>query len=145
MFKVLPQMHRLVAQVCETYGVGVAEVIVDTEGVIHHTDGRDTHQPYYIVKLAPNERGWLFISCRPRPGRYCDYSASQNNVTVVIYPHSAHGAPFVIPSWRGKIVPPFELHRHQYHIDRGYMTLQVETDLTERRLIQEYFRTASEA
>ena len=131
MFKVTPQMHRLVQQVCDIYGLEISDVIADTEGVIYHTDGRDAHQPYYIVRLAPNDLNW-------------DYSASQNNVTVVIYPHSAHGAPFVIPSWRGMIVLPEEMHRHQYHIDRGYMTLQVETDYTERRLIQEYNRANAE-
>lgn len=139
MFKVLPQMHRLVSQICETYGVEIAGVIADTEGVKHLSNDRYTHTPYYIVKLAPNERGWTFISCRPIRGKYCDFSASQNNVMVVIYTHTAV---FVLPSWRGYIVPPEQMHRHEYHINKGYMPVKVTTDYIEAKYIADYLDAA---
>ena len=145
MYKILPQMHRLVKQICKEYGLTVADIIIDIEGAADYATSTPNRYPYYIVKLEPNEKDWLFISCRPKRGRYVDFSASQNNVTCVIYPHSAHGEPFVLPSWRGKIVPPEEMHLHRYHIGRGYMDTRYMPDPFERRFIQEYFKAHAEA
>ena len=140
-FKVLPQMHRLVEQACAEYGVEIAEIIADNEGIREWANGRVTHYPYYIVKLRPNAHGWMMISCRPHKGRYIDYSASQNNVTIVIIPHSSNGEDaFVLPSWRGKLVPESDMDKHTYHIKAGYMSVKAGPDLIELQLIQEYFR-----
>lgn len=160
MFKVLPQMHRLVEQVCSTYGVEIAATVVDKENA---AQSASAHFPYYIVKLAPNEHGWRYISCRPHKGRYMDYSKSNNNVTVVAlgkYDYSARSSNVekyagiaspsaffsakdserreVLPSWRGKLVTENELNKHQYQISRGYMLLEAGPDLIEQFLIHKY-------
>lgn len=160
MFKVLPQMHRLVEQVCSTYGVEIAATVVDKENA---AQSASAHFPYYIVQLAPNEQGWRYISCRPHKGRYIDYSKSNNNVTVVAlgkYDYSARSSNAekyagiaspsaffsakdserrkVLPSWRGKLVPESDLIKYQYQISSGYMLLNAATDLIEQALIYKY-------
>lgn len=66
-----------------------------------------------------------------------DFSASQNNVTVVATAIDAGGEErrFVLPSWRGKLVPEGELDKHTYHIKRGYMLTTVEPDFIEEKFI----------
>lgn len=147
MFKVLPQMHRLVEQVCSTYGVEIAATVVDKENA---AQSASAHFPYYIVQLAPNEQGWRYISCRPHKGRYMDYSKSNNNVTVVALGErvssarssNCSGKDFepreVLPSWRGKLITENELNKYQYQISRNYMLLEADIDLIEQFLIHKY-------
>lgn len=135
MFKVLPQMHRLVEQICAEYRMEIDEIVVDTEGVKEFPDGRIGHFPYYIVRLKPNGLGWRLISCRPHKGRHIDFSASQNNVTVVVF--TILGEAFVIPSWRGKLVPWDEMDKHTYHIKAGYMITEPGIDYIEQSIIRE--------
>lgn len=138
MYKVLPQMHRLVEQVCSAYGVEIAEVIADSENV----GAPGQHVPYYIVKLKPNFLGWTYISCRPLRGRYnADYSKSCNNVVVVVFERpSYHGPRVVLPSWRGKLLSEDELHEHLYHISAGLLPLNAGPDFVELKIFEDYER-----
>ena len=161
MYKVLPQMHRLVEQVCSAYGVEIAEVVVNCENV----GAPAFHYPYYIAKLKPNPQGWDYLSCRPHKGRCGDHSASINNVTVVALrerpslsrsardqlgiqsPSLFHsGEAFsreVLPSWRGKLVAAGDLDKYQYQISKGFMLLEAGPDYTEQRLICKYEQRAN--
>ena len=128
MFKVLPQMKRLVKQVCERYGVEIESIEEETEGVVPtkvYADGSMDflHNPFYKVRLStPNLMGWKYVICTQIRGRSLPFSASQNNVTVVVQYRA--GDYKVIPSWRGKLVPEDELKDHAYHIKRGYMLVE---------------------
>lgn len=137
MFKVLPQMHRLVEQVCSTYGVEIAATVVDKENA---AQSASAHFPYYIVKLAPNGQGWRYISCRPHKGRYIDFSKSKNNVTVVVMDRAAYYDCHreVLPSWRGRLLSPDELSAHRYHIESGFMLVRPNADFVETSIIEKY-------
>lgn len=136
MYKVLPQMHRLAAQVCEYYGVEIEDVIIDRE-----TAGAEgPHSPYYIVKLKDNPFGWRYLSCRPHKGRYIDFSKSDNNVTVVVMDRASYYDCHreVLPSWRGRLLSPDELHAHRHHIESGFMLVTAGANLFEINTIEKY-------
>lgn len=163
MYKVLPQMHRLVEQACAVHGLEIAGVVVNCENV----GAPAFHIPYYIVKLKPNPRGWEYLSCRPHKGRFGDYSKSTNNVTVVALgnrPGSIRAiqqqvkeffeikSPSrqkdfeireVLPSWRGKLIAAAGLDKYQYQISRGFMLLKAGVDYVEQQLIYEYEQRAN--
>lgn len=135
MYKVLPQMHRLAAQVCEKYGLDIAAVILDNE----LAGAPGTHSPYYIGKLAPNPWGYDYISCRPFKGDRGDHSASINNVTVVLISAAAGGPLYeVVPSWRGYLVPEGKIRADHYYVKRGYMLLSVGADYVEQTAINAF-------
>ena len=136
MFKVLPQMHRLVDQICAAYGVRIAHVVVDSENV----GVRTAHYPYYIVELDPNDLDWRYVCCRPHKPEYnSDYSKSTNNVDVVVrtFGPGMDGL-IVLPSWRGKLLSADELERCAYYIRRGYMMVKPTADYIENALIDAY-------
>ena len=135
MFKVLPQMKRLAAQVCERYGIEIAAVIVEKENV--GVGGE--HIPYYIAKLKPNPWGYDYLSCRPFKGRRGEHSASINNVTDVLITCTPAGPIYdVAPSWRGYLIPEGEVDARHYNVRRGYMLLTVGIDFIEQSLINAF-------
>lgn len=160
MYKVLPQMHRLVDQACAVYGLEIADVVVSCENV----GAPAVHYPYYIVKLKPNPWGWDYLSCRPKKGRNIDHSASINNVTVValrkrpsLEPAKEYfgiqspsrfysGEDFeereVLPSWRGKLIAAADLDKYQYQISKGFLLLKAGSDYIEQHLICKYEQRA---
>ena len=135
MYRVLPTMHRLVDQVCDKYGVKIHHTIVSTEGITDYPSGRQTHFPYYIVRLEPNGAGWEYISCRPLRGKFTDFSASQNNVVVVL--HRAGGEQVIIPSWRGRLLTEDGAlpANYLYYIEKGYLPVEPYADLVEAAYI----------
>lgn len=165
MYKVLPQMHRLVEQACAVCGLQIAGVVIKCENV----GAPAFHIPYYIVQLKPNPRGWEYLSCRPHKGRRSDHSASINNVTVVALrkrPSLSRsclqkakdyldikspsrffsGEDFrreVLPSWRGKLIAAANLDKYKYQISMGFMLLEAGPDYTEQRLIYKYEQRAN--
>lgn len=128
--QVLPQMKRLAKQVCDRYDLEIETVVEETEGLIPRKvfpDGSAEyfHDPYYKVLLkVPNAQKWRSLICIPHRGAYMDFSASQNNVTVIVRDYE--GGPHVIPSWRGKLVPLNELNKepYSYYIKKGYMLIE---------------------
>ena len=128
--KVLPQMKRLVIQACERYGLEIETVIEETEGLVPrrvYQDGSADffHNPYYKVLLkVPNAKKWRSLICVPHRGACMDFSASQNNVTVIARDYD--GVPHVVPSWRGKLVLVSELRKepYSYYIKKGYMLIE---------------------
>ena len=122
MFKVIPQMKRLVAAACETYGLEIEKVAAETEGLtprIIHPDGSAEwkHYPYYEVRLKyPNDPGWINLICVPCGS---GFSMSKNNVSLIA--QSVNDNYTVIPSWRGELVTPTDMYKHTYHIRKGYM------------------------
>lgn len=132
--QVLPQMKRLVIQVCERYGLEIDTVIKETEGLVPrrvYPDGSADffHNPYYKALLkTPNAQKWRSLICIPHRGAYMEFSASQNNVTVIVRDYD--GVPHVIPSWRGKLVPVSELCKdpYPYYIKKGYMLIEPPTE-----------------
>ena len=142
MYNVLPQMHRLVQQVCDYCGVKLARIVVDSECVVSCA----VQCPYYIVELAPNEYGWRYISCRPKKGRNGSYSKSSNNVTLVTFDRPGFDAHYIVlPSWRGRLVPLDELKEHKYHIAKGYMLLNAGIDFIETKIVERYERAQERA
>ena len=136
MYKVLPQMHRLASQVCEFYGVEIEDVVIDSENV----GAEGLHIPYYILKLKDNPFGWRYLSCRPLKGRYIDFSKSDNNVTVVVMDRATYYDCHreVLPSWRGHLLFPNELHAHRHHISAGFMLVKPYADFVEISIIEKY-------
>ena len=130
MFPVLNQMKRLADQVCERFGLEVGAITDQTEGLVPrkiYPDGSVEyfHNPYYKVLLkVPNAQKWRSLICIPHRGAYMEFSASQNNVTVIVRDYD--GVPHVIPSWRGKLVPLNELSKepYLYYIKKGYMLIE---------------------
>lgn len=149
MYKVLPQMHRLVQQVCDYCGVKIAAIVVDSEHAMSCNPSlrRSAVQcPYYIVELAPNEYGWRYISCRPKKGRNGSYSKSSNNVTVVAFDRPGFDEHYIVlPSWRGRLVPLDELKEHKYHIEKGYMLQNAGIDFIETEIVERYERAQERA
>lgn len=136
MYKVLPTMRRLAAEIIAAYELDVCETVAETECAL--TKG--VQSPYLIFKLRPHARGGVYLSIRPLP--LGGYSKSYNNCYAVII--RGEGAAEVVPSWRGHIVPQNDLGKERYHyyISAGYMPVKATRDLIEERLIAEYERRA---
>ena len=135
MFNIRPQMHRLMKEILDQYGLEIDYILFDGEFEI----ARDEYYPYYIVAIRPNGFGWTHISLRPHKGRSGYYTKSNNNIVAVALaaqPGLIIGRA-VLPSWRGKLVPPAELDKgsYPYYISRGYMPIEVGPDHIENHLI----------
>ena len=128
MYKVLPTMRRLAAEIIAAYELDVCETVAETECAL--TKG--VQSPYLIFKLRPHARGGVYLSIRPLP--LGGYSKSYNNCYAVII--RGEGA--------ADIVPQNDLGKERYHyyISAGYMPVKATRDLIEERLIAEYERRA---
>lgn len=136
MYKVLPTMRRLAAEIVEAFELDVCETVAETECAL--TEG--VQSPYLIFKLRPHARGGAYLSIRPLAAG--GFSKSFNNCYAVMIP--AQGAAEVVPSWRGHIVPWRDLgkERYRYYIEAGYLPITAPRDFVEERLINEYERRA---
>lgn len=138
MYKVLPTMRRLAAEIIEAYELDVCETVAETECAI----AEGVQCPYYIVKLRPHARGAAYLSIRPMRGGA--FSKSYNNTYAVLIPADETAEREVIPSWRGHIVNWKDLgkERYSYYIKAGYLPLEAPRDLVEEALIGAHERRA---
>lgn len=134
MYKVLPSMRRLAAEILREYGLTAYATVAEAECAL----AEGVQAPYYILKLWPNEKGWAYLSIRPLRGG--GYSKSYNNTYAVLIPADKHLKPLVIPSWRAHLVPWRELgkEKYQYYIKAGYMPTTAAEDFAEAQLIRKY-------
>ena len=134
MYKVLPSMRRLAAEILREYGLTAYTTVAEAECAF--VEG--VQVPYYILKLWPNEKGWEYLSIRPLRGG--GYSKSYNNTYAVVIPADKHLDPLVIPSWRAHLVPWRELgkEKYQYYIKAGYMPTTAAEDFIEEQLIRQH-------
>ena len=140
MYKVLPSMRRLAAEILDAYGFTVTACVKESEYAL----GGSVQCPFLIYRLAPNRGGFRYLSIRSFNG---PFSKSYNNGYAVLIPED-EAKPFEIaPSWRGHLVPWTDLgkEKYRYYIGAGYMPMHAPRDFREEQIIAEWLQKQREA
>lgn len=134
MYKVLPSMRRLAAEILREYSLTAYATVAEAECAL----AEGVQAPYYILKLWPNEKGWEYLSIRAVRGG--GYSKSYNNTYAVVIPADKKLDSLVLPSWRGHLVPWRDLgkEKYRYYIKAGYMPTTAAEDFVEAQLIRQH-------